>query len=131
MANGTGATAQAAPMTARVIRHLRPVKSIKQTQLSEYLNLVMEKTALKARLAELEPDLEAYSLMLCEYIKQGIPIEKGPLVGRVKIIVGRRVPAYKEWIETNHGKETVEQILADTPKGKDKETFEVMKRLGV
>lgn len=131
MANGIGVTAQAAPTTARASRHLRPVKSIKQDQLKEYLDLVMEKAALKARLAELEPDLEAYSVMLCEYTKQGIPVEKGPLMGRVKVVAGRRVPKYKEWIVANHGEETVEQILAETPKTDDKETFEVMKRLGV
>lgn len=130
---GVEATSQAAASNATPItksgRHLKVVRTIKQTWLDEYLNLRLEKEALENKLKEVEGMLDDKSDVLCAYWKFGIRPEKGPLTGEVKVRTGRR-QVKKEQIIDTYGKEAYAKLLNEATKSPDKEYFEVMKRIG-
>lgn len=124
----TTTSSTASPIT-KSGRYLKVVRTIKQAWLDEYLNLRLEREALKAKLNEVEGKLEDKSEVLCAYYKYGIRPEKGPLTGEVKVKSGRR-QVTKDQIIDVYGKEAYAKLLNDAKRSEDKEYFEVMKRIG-
>lgn len=115
-------------ITTKNGRHLRAVRTIKQTWLDEYLNLKLEKDALEAKLKQVVGQIEDKSDVLCAYFKVGIRPEKGPLTGEVKVRGGRRSVTKEQLIDV-YGKAAYADLLNNAKKSDDKEYFEVLKRI--